>query len=124
MGNQWYLDGISIPNATSQFYKATRSGFYQVKIILRNCESPISDIANIILVSNQNESKEVVSRIFPNPSQDFINLVVSSNITTVKICNLQGTLKKKIQYRGTFILEKCIFMAKVLMPTLHWQSRT
>lgn len=98
MGNQWYLDGISIPNATSQFYKATRSGFYQVKIILRNCESPISDIANIILVSNQNESKEVVSRIFPNPSQDFINLVVSSNITTVKICNLQGTLKKKIQY--------------------------
>lgn len=41
-GNQWYLNGVLIPNATAQTYKPTEGGVYQVQVTANGCTSALS----------------------------------------------------------------------------------
>lgn len=45
-GNQWFLNGELIPNATNDKLKPTLSGQYSVKVNLDGCESKLSDSRN------------------------------------------------------------------------------
>lgn len=41
-GNQWYLDGVLIANATAQTYEPTEGGVYKVQVIANGCASALS----------------------------------------------------------------------------------
>ena len=87
---QWFLNGIAIDSAISQFYIPIESGSYQVSTTDFNnyCEV-ISDslLYNFVGVEEQHAS----IKIFPNPSSDATLSKLSSE-TVVNIYNARGLL--------------------------------
>ncbi len=92
-GNQWYLNGQLLAGVTQQFIVAQQSGFYQVRVIRNNCSSPLSEIANVT-VSTQELPESVVS-ISPNPATDELTLIVKeSDIASFEIMDIRGVARK------------------------------
>ena len=46
-GNQWYLNAVAIPGATSQTYTATTSGFFSVTATSSGCTSGLAPAVNV-----------------------------------------------------------------------------
>ena len=68
IGVQWYLNGVAISGATSQFYTATQNGFYQVKVTINGCIAQ-STLFQYIQVATENvPSNAIAVRVFPNPT--------------------------------------------------------
>lgn len=89
IGNQWYLNGQLILGATQQFYTATQSGFYQVRVIRNNCPSPLSELANVV-VGTKDLAETIVS-MAPNPAKDELLLSLKdNNIHAFDIVDVQG----------------------------------
>lgn len=67
-GNQWYLNGDSIPGATAQQYYPTENGSYQVRVNDGNgCFSALSDPYDYSTVGiNETEGKALM--VYPNPT--------------------------------------------------------
>jgi len=66
-GNQWYLNGEAIVGATSQKYRATVTGSYNVQVNLSGCLSPVSETfahvpTPVITIDAAN-----TIRFYPNP---------------------------------------------------------
>ncbi len=64
-GNQWYLNGQTIPGATAQSYKATTSGVYKVQIVKDGCLN-MSD--SIVYKDSTNEPIAVQISTYPSDS--------------------------------------------------------
>lgn len=93
-GNQWFLNGVSIPNATGQFYAAIEDGFYSVQVTLNGCISPMSEILSHTVVSLDELQFEKEVIIFPNPARHTINVQYKENsneiISRIEIYNQFG----------------------------------
>ncbi|MDO9188010.1 MAG: T9SS type A sorting domain-containing protein [Bacteroidia bacterium] len=77
-GNQWYLNGTLIPNATDQTYVIQAGGTYKVKITDINglCSSTSADFVGI-----EDEAKNGISYIvYPNPTNGLATLILQSKI--------------------------------------------
>ena len=48
-GNQWYLDGVAITDATNQTYTASAAGVYTLIITASNCSSPASAGTTVVV---------------------------------------------------------------------------
>lgn len=70
VGIQWYLNGSPINGATSQFYEATQSGNYQVRVTQNGCtvSSTVYNHSFIITGIKDNFISDNVLSIFPNPN--------------------------------------------------------
>ncbi|MBI1838545.1 MAG: T9SS type A sorting domain-containing protein [Flavobacteriia bacterium] len=100
-GNQWYQNGVLIPNATSPNYTATSSGNYTVSTTLDGCTSTsaitIVDVNGIheILVNKIN------LKIIPNPSTG-ISIIEINDPTIgefeIEIKNIEGQLIERRIY--------------------------
>ena len=66
---QWYLDGSEISGASSQSYTPTVTGTYSVKITGTNGCSASSADFHIIFFGVNEQSKENLIQIAPNPSE-------------------------------------------------------
>jgi PKD repeat protein len=94
-GNQWYLNGNLINGATGQFYTATTSGFYTVKVTVNGC-SATSTPLNVFIsgINEQSISKDLV--IFPNPnSGSFTVMYNATSFQNVKV-NIFNTIGELI----------------------------
>lgn len=74
---QWFLNGNSIPGATSQSYTPISNGNYTVKVGNGNCTN-ISDAYSFTLGVNSYDLDKAV-RIYPNPANEAINIEAPVN---------------------------------------------
>jgi len=76
-GNQWYLDGSLIPDATDSLHVPTASGVYHVVVTEDGCASEKSNEINVrITALIQNEAGKL--KIYPNPAETFIKIETES----------------------------------------------
>jgi hypothetical protein len=70
IGVQWYLNGQPISGATGQFYTASQSGFYQVKVTMDGCTvaSALFSYTSITSDSDPKPADFQSVTVFPNPT--------------------------------------------------------
>ncbi len=83
-GNQWYLDGKPIPNATGQTYFVTKTGNYAVKIFNSSlCFSALSESKYInttqVSISSNQTLPILENAILTNSEEGFFECTVSPN---------------------------------------------
>jgi PKD repeat protein len=95
-GNQWYLDGVLIPGATSQLYSVTANGAYTVVVTTGGCSSASSSpviITSVGITESINNPYGLL--IYPNPNDGNFNISFISaerSNYTVEIVNALGQL--------------------------------
>lgn len=75
---QWYLNGVPINGATSQFYTTTQNGFYQVMITDANGCTAMSSIFNYTTFSLDEFSQDPGVIISPTLTDGFIEVKVEA----------------------------------------------
>ena len=80
-GNQWFLDGNLIPDATGQIYHPSLNGTYMVQVTDGpGCKSEMSDPVDVTWLSVTGLYGSSAFNIFPNPSSGIVNIVPSSGL--------------------------------------------
>jgi glucose/arabinose dehydrogenase len=67
-GNQWYLDGTAIAGATSATYDVTKTGLYQVRVMVDGCTGEFSDEQPVVITGI--ETALLLVEVYPNPVTD------------------------------------------------------
>jgi photosystem II stability/assembly factor-like uncharacterized protein len=122
---QWFKDNVEITVATSQTYEVTENGDFFVVVTKNNCFSEHSNVIEMTKVSiNEQKIQNSNIEIFPNPADEFINIILDKNIESeiiVGIYNMQGKnvfTKKYHQANSVNIdvnnLLKGVYMVKVV----------
>lgn len=94
-GNQWYLNGVAIPGATSQNYTVTSNGTYTVVVTASGCESATSAPVVIINVGIEDTTNPFGLSIYPNPNDGNFNVAFNSKEVsdyTLEIHNALGQI--------------------------------
>jgi hypothetical protein len=92
---QWYLNGSVITGATSQFYNATQSGFYEVIIEEGEC-SATSALLNFTFIGIEEYTEQLI-QLFPNPTSDVVRVNITEGaIDQIFIYSASGQLVKSI----------------------------
>ena len=73
VGNQWYLDGVIIPNETNQNCTPLLNGSYTVEVMLNNC-SGLSTPYSVINVGENTIDNVVWSNMYPNPTNGILHI--------------------------------------------------
>ena len=66
-GNQWYLDGSIIQNATSHYYASPQEGEYYAIVTINGCSSEPSNVISVGGITGTYKLVENKFRIYPNP---------------------------------------------------------
>jgi hypothetical protein len=96
---QWYLNGDLIIGANNSFYVPTVSGQYSVSTYFGTCESnPFNFVADLNVLENELEGV----RVYPNPVNDELFLVVAENYLNknFQLFSINGTLVKSGRIDG------------------------
>lgn len=91
-GNQWFLDGNSIPSANGQTYTPAANGSYTVS---NNCGTSAPYVVNSAGIG---ESALSNFNVYPNPAEQTITIdgMNGASFDAVSIVNLSGTVVKEI----------------------------
>lgn len=88
MGNQWFLTGKSINNATDQFLKSLTYGDYSVMTTQLGCSNG-SESFKITVLDDFTFSEKV--KVYPNPNDGSFKVEIPfSNVTNFSIYGLNG----------------------------------
>lgn len=95
-GNQWYLNGVIIIGATSQYYVVTQDGSYTVTVTDTSfgCYST-SDSISFENVNVETISNDQHLNIFPNPATNLLTIYYTNSNTKsiiIKLVNINGQL--------------------------------
>jgi hypothetical protein len=102
-GNQWYIDGLLIPDATKQEYQPTQNGRYWSDVTLGGCRSDTSNNIDFLLTGIK-ETKESSFQINPVPNDGQFRIKLGNNHIpdlTIKVYNNFGKVifeKDQIQW--------------------------
>lgn len=80
-GNQWYLNGSAVPGATSNTYSISEDGSYQVLVTDGNGCTAMSAVFNGSVGIQENRTSPII-KIYPNPTQGNITLVIPTSVQT------------------------------------------
>lgn len=89
--NQFYLDGVAIPNATQDTYTVTQPGCYSVSSyhLMPQCET-ISDTVCFTVTSLQTLRNASSILVYPNPVSDYVVVKGISTTKNVSIVDAVG----------------------------------
>ncbi|MBI2268751.1 MAG: S8 family serine peptidase [Bacteroidetes bacterium] len=94
-GNQWYLNGNSIPGATNQTHTVAQNGSYTVVVTTNGCSSAPSSPVIMSTVGIDSFSDIPLLNIYPNPTDGnfaiYVHATALSNYT-IEIKNMLGQL--------------------------------
>jgi uncharacterized repeat protein (TIGR01451 family) len=95
-GNQWFLNGSVINNATASTYKVTAVGIYTVKTTIDGCSSEISEDELFVITGTERSEIENGFSCSPNPANDEIMISYGnpSQVRSLKIFNANGKTMK------------------------------
>jgi hypothetical protein len=119
IGNQWFLNGLSILNATSRTLVAPQTGQYAVRANTKGCGELLSDEVTILITAleSQQENKAISAKVYPNPASQYVVCeYVTNNITAKEVqiilvdisgSALMSQIVKKVekQFRAEFKIE-------------------
>jgi len=89
-GNQWYVDGAVIANATYAAFTPTQSGTYKVQASADDCASAFSDDDNEVVTGDLKFGPGLFS-IYPNPTNDFIVLSgIEAGVSDAAVIDVLG----------------------------------
>ena len=123
--NQWFLNGLPIPNATNQTLTAFQSGSYSVRANANGCGELLSDEASVVITSVEEEALilQPTAIIYPNPADGF----VTCEYQTPRL-NVQNVVLSLYGITGHLLVEKKMRkMAKKFSAEIdikNWQSGT
>jgi len=100
-GNQWFLNGTKIKNATDQSYGTSLPGTYTVQTTIENCPSVVSAPYTISIVLGLEEEMNSVVNISPNPAIDEI-FITTSTQSTVSLIDIAGRVL------GTYVVSEAM----------------
>lgn len=110
-GNQWYLNGNPINGATAQSYTATQNGNYTVVVTQNGCSSAPSNPVTISGVGMEGYSAIGQLKVYPNPANDQINVLLimnkNSNVN-IRLLNTLGQIVYHVQENNIQQLQKSI----------------
>lgn len=89
---EWFLDGVSIANNTSGDFECSQSGVYRVVVTDANgCIASSADFECWKTGIADNLGLTDIS-VYPNPSNGFINIQSSIQITSIQLIDFSGKL--------------------------------
>lgn len=94
-GNQWYVNGDPITDATEVTFDAYQNGVYTVVVDIDGCSSQASDDYSIIDLSVDSEGLSNWA-VYPNPGNGIINFGGVEAGSFIQIFNQTGQLVKAI----------------------------
>jgi len=106
VGNQWFMDGVSIDGATQQTYITSFvAGTYTVQVTVVGCTSDMSDPV-VITGLNKSLPNDILS-IWPNPvnNQIFVALPANYTVHSYLIINSNGTIIKSNTFKKTELIQ-------------------
>jgi hypothetical protein len=77
IGNQWYLNGNQIQDASSQTLTGLTTGIYSVNTTIDDCASELSDVYPLVVTSSEEVDLAHRISIFPNPASDKVVVTMS-----------------------------------------------
>jgi hypothetical protein len=91
--NQWFKDGVLIPDATAQTYAPDESGEYTVQIVESGCVR-VSEGVYFVLTGLEQKSQRLHAQVYPNPTTGsvFIKLDQADLPSTFAVYTSIGTL--------------------------------
>lgn len=94
-GNQWYLNGVAIANATSSTFTPAVTGLYTVMVTINGCQSPISQGVNYVTTAINSPALEAKLMIAPNPVRDQLEIRYSGiAVLRVQLLDISGKVLK------------------------------
>ena len=90
-GNKWYFNNVEL-SQTGAKIQFNQLGSYQVKVIDRGCESPISVVFQPELLANEAYTPYI--QMYPNPTTDKVFLK-SARLFTYQLIDVTGRLVSK-----------------------------
>jgi beta-glucanase (GH16 family) len=89
-GNQWFLNGVVLPGATSASLSVPVPGIYKVRVVADDCASEFSDEISVLITGDLPMGKNELS-VFPNPvNSDFQIVGVREDVTYAVLIDLLG----------------------------------
>jgi len=72
--NQWLINGLPIPGATSNTFTAFQTGSYSVRANVSGCGEVVSDEVRITITAINDDPSvpTTTSRVYPNPAHNFV----------------------------------------------------
>jgi hypothetical protein len=91
VGNQWFVNGTLIANATASTYETSEIGNYTVKVRVDDCVSPISDELSLV-VTDLNDLGEGIL-VYPNPVENSFKLIgITEEIKDYQLVSVSGKM--------------------------------
>ena len=101
---QWFVNGDSVPGATSNFYIAEESGYYNLVVENQEGCQSASDSIQIIISGIGDNVDEIGFEIYPNPvrmnESFYINLSSMQDQLEIELHDLTGKLVFEQKLRG------------------------
>lgn len=103
IGNQWYLEGAAIKDATGQTYTPVKSGNYTVKVTSgTGCVSVSTSLLFVVTTSNTGNDSDIGLASYPVPASKQLNVIFAVKTGGVVGVSLIGTAGKLV-YSNTSI---------------------
>ncbi|MDF2434209.1 MAG: hypothetical protein JWP44_3840 [Mucilaginibacter sp.] len=95
-GNQWYLEGNPISNATGATFVPVKSGNYTVKITLTGgCQLVSDNLVYVLLTGNSGAASDIGLAVFPVPANNQLNVIFAAKTSgelSLSLINAAGQI--------------------------------
>lgn len=91
-GNQWYIDGSLLPEATQASIEPISAGVYKVQVSIDGCISEFSNDVPLIVTALVKEENNKHIQLYPNPASDKVVVMIPENSgeSTISILSSNG----------------------------------